>query len=112
MCGRFSLAADTDELGGRFRFDDAGLIYAPSYNIAPTQMALTVKNGDTRHASFMRWGPIGKLYARPAHTCACGGRVLERSLQSPATAANLAVALRSLPSSKDGYRREFISART
>ena len=44
MCGRYSLAADTDELADRFRFDDAGLTYMPGYNIAPTQMALTVKN--------------------------------------------------------------------
>ena len=56
MCGRFSLVADTDELAERFQFDDAGLTLAPGYNIAPTQMAFTVKNEAARRAAFMRWG--------------------------------------------------------
>ena len=39
----------------------ADLTQAPRYNIAPTQMALTVTSGDGRHASYMRWGLIPSL---------------------------------------------------
>ena len=61
MCGRYSLIADIAELGERFEFDGADLTQAPRYNIAPTQMALTVTSGDGRHASYMRWGLIPSL---------------------------------------------------
>lgn len=46
------------ELGERFGFDADGLPNTPSYNIAPTQMALAVTNGDGRRASQMRWGLV------------------------------------------------------
>ena len=58
MCGRYSLIADIGELAERFEFDGDGLGHTPSYNIAPTQMALTVTNGGGRSASYMRWGLI------------------------------------------------------
>ena len=58
MCGRYSLIADIGELAERFEFDGDCLGHTPSCNIAPTQMALTVTNGDGRHASHMRWGLI------------------------------------------------------
>ena len=61
MCGRYSLIADIAELGERFEFDGADLTQAPRYNIAPTQMVLTVTSGDGRHASYMRWGLIPSL---------------------------------------------------
>ena len=54
MCGRYSLIADMGELSERFEFDGECLAHTPSYNIAPTQIALTVTNGDGRHASHMR----------------------------------------------------------
>ena len=58
MCGRYSLSVDIAELGDRFGFDADGLPNTPSYNIAPTQPALAVTNGDGRRASQMRWGLI------------------------------------------------------
>ena len=58
MCGRYTLVADIAELGERFGFDADGLPHLPSYNIAPTQMALAVTNGDGRHAFRMRWGLV------------------------------------------------------
>ena len=59
MCGRYSLVMDLSVLAQRFEFDDAGLAAEPAYNIAPTQQALTVREGeDGREAAFMRWGLI------------------------------------------------------
>ena len=58
MCGRYSLIADIGELQERFGFDGSELTHVPRYNIAPTQMALTVTNGSGRRGSYMRWGLI------------------------------------------------------
>ena len=58
MCGRYSLIADIGELQERFGFDGPELTHVPRYNIAPTQMALTVTNGNGRRSSYMRWGQI------------------------------------------------------
>ena len=58
MCGRYSLIADIGELQERFGFDGSELTHAPRYNVAPTQMALTVTNGSERRGSYMRWGLI------------------------------------------------------
>ena len=58
MCGRYSLIADIGELQERFGFDGSELSHAPRYNVAPTQMALTVTNGSERRGSYMRWGLI------------------------------------------------------
>ena len=90
MCGRFSLIADTDELAERFQFDDAGLTYAPSYNIAPTQMALTVKNGDTRRASFMRWGLIPSW----AKSASVGSRMINARAETVGEKPSFRTALR------------------
>ena len=54
MCGRYSLIADIGELQERFGFDGPELTHAPRYNVAPTQMALTVTNGSERLGSYMR----------------------------------------------------------
>ena len=58
MCGRYSLIADIGELQERFDFAGSELTHAPRYNVAPTQMALTVTNGNGRSGSYMRWGLI------------------------------------------------------
>ena len=58
MCGRYSLIADIGELQERFGFDGSELTHAPRYNVAPTQMALTVTNGSERRGSYMRGGLI------------------------------------------------------
>ena len=89
MCGRYSLTAGTDELGDRFRFDGAGLTYAPSYNIAPSQMALTVKNDDARRASFMRWGLIPSWAKSPS----LGNRMINARAETVAEKPSFRTAL-------------------
>ena len=54
MCGRYSLIADIGELQERFGFDGSELTHVPRYNVAPTQMALTVTNGSERRGSYMQ----------------------------------------------------------
>ena len=58
MCGRYSLIADIGELQERFDFDGTDLTLTPRYNIAPTQMALTVTSDSGRRGGYMRWGLI------------------------------------------------------
>ena len=58
MCGRYSLIAEIGELAVRFEFDAHGLAQVARYNIAPTQMVLTVRSGDPRRASYLRWGLV------------------------------------------------------
>ncbi len=58
MCGRYSLIADLGVLARRFEFEGDWLEFEASYNVAPTQNALTVVGGEERRAGFMRWGLI------------------------------------------------------
>ena len=58
MCGRYSLITDISELQERFDFDSSELTHTPRYNVAPTQMVLTVTTGNGRRGSYMRWGLI------------------------------------------------------
>jgi putative SOS response-associated peptidase YedK len=61
MCGRFTLTATIEEIMDRFEiqaFLDNEL-YAPSYNIAPSQSVLAVINdGKNNRMGFLRWGLI------------------------------------------------------
>ncbi|MYB84884.1 MAG: SOS response-associated peptidase [Chloroflexi bacterium] len=58
MCGRYSLIAEITQLALRFEFEAGRLAQPPRYNVAPTQMVLTVGSGEPRHASYMRWGLV------------------------------------------------------
>ena len=59
MCGRFSLATDTEELALRFGFEGGGSPRLARFNIAPGQETLTVVGDGSRNsARFMRWGLI------------------------------------------------------
>ena len=58
MCGRFTIKTDLTTLGERFQFDPQGLIFQPRFNLAPTDDAMTVVNGQGRKAEAMRWGLI------------------------------------------------------
>ena len=58
MCGRYSLAADLEDIQRRFELFDSELTYSPRYNIAPTQLVLAVMNLNGRQGSYMRWGLI------------------------------------------------------
>ncbi len=61
VCGRYSLIADLGDLAQRFEFDGDWDAFERSYNIAPTQQVLTVREraeGEGRQAQFMRWGLV------------------------------------------------------
>ncbi len=59
MCGRFSLATDTEELARRFGFEGDGLPRQARFNIAPGQEMLTVVgDGSRNNALYMMWGLI------------------------------------------------------
>ena len=78
MCGRYSLIADIGELQERFGFDGSELTHAPRYNVAPTQMALTVTNGSERRGSYIRGGLIPS-WAKSASAGLSGFRIQMRS---------------------------------
>ncbi len=58
MCGRFSLAADPQELQMAF----PGFLFpntiSPRYNVAPSQPVLAIPNNGNKKADFFRWGLI------------------------------------------------------
>ena len=56
MCGRYSLAADLEDIQQRFELFASDLTYSPRYNIAPTQPVLAVTNDNGRLGSYMRGG--------------------------------------------------------
>jgi putative SOS response-associated peptidase YedK len=59
MCGRFTLATDLTTLKGVFYLQNNIFDYIPRYNIAPSQLILTVTGGpDGRLVNRMRWGLI------------------------------------------------------
>lgn len=59
MCGRFTLTAEIEELKRRFRALFMAREYIKRYNIAPSQMVLTVVNdGRQNLMGYMRWGLI------------------------------------------------------
>jgi putative SOS response-associated peptidase YedK len=63
MCGRFSLVTDMSRLEARFGFDADGLLYRPSFNVAPTQEILTVVNDAFQNQPrMMKWGLLPYWY--------------------------------------------------
>ena len=60
MCGRYSLAIDSDALEDRFTLRGGlQMPLSPRYNIAPTQEVFTVVNeGPGNEARMMKWGLI------------------------------------------------------
>ena len=55
MCGRYSLAADLEDIQQRFELFASDLTYSPRYNIAPTQPVLAVTNYEGRQPEYLRW---------------------------------------------------------
>ena len=91
MCGRYSLVMDLSVLAQRFEFDDAGLSADPAYNIAPTQQALTVREGEGgRTAAFMRWGLIPPW----ANDASIGARMINARAETAAEKPAFRTALR------------------
>ncbi|MEH7120941.1 SOS response-associated peptidase [Neobacillus vireti] len=61
MCGRFTLTATIDEIMDRFDIQSflKEELYAPSYNIAPSQQVLAVINdGTSNRMGFLKWGLV------------------------------------------------------
>jgi putative SOS response-associated peptidase YedK len=59
MCGRYTLAAEIEQLQTRFQFDHSVSDYQPSYNIAPSQEVLAViRDEEANRAGLLRWGLV------------------------------------------------------
>ena len=89
MCGRYSLIAGIGELQERFDFDGSELTHVPRYNIAPTQMALSVTNGGRRRGSYMRWGLIPSW----AKSASLGSRMINARAETLAERSSFRTAL-------------------
>ena len=89
MCGRYSLAADLEDIQQRFELFASDLTYSPRYNIAPTQPVLAVTNHDGRRASYMRWGLIPSW----AKTASVGNRLINARAETVAERPSFRTAL-------------------
>ena len=89
MCGRYSLAADLEDIQQRFELFASDLTYSPRYNIAPTQPVLAVTNHDGRRASYMRWGLIPSW----AKTASVGNRLINARAETVAKRPSFRTAL-------------------
>ena len=58
MCGRYSLAADLEDIQQRFELFDSELTYSLRYNIAATQPVLAVTSEEGKQSAYLRWGLI------------------------------------------------------
>jgi putative SOS response-associated peptidase YedK len=58
MCGRFTLAPESDELQVEFEGVQFPEQFARRYNIAPSQPVLVIPNGDRARADYLLWGLI------------------------------------------------------
>jgi len=58
MCGRFALTVDPDDLRETFPEYSFPPLYAPRYNIAPSQPILVLPNNGTNQVDFFVWGLI------------------------------------------------------
>lgn len=73
MCGRYVLVSPGEVIAEHFRLSEVP-VYPPSYNIAPTQQALVVREtpAGAREAVMLRWGLIPAWAKDPA----IGGRMI------------------------------------
>jgi len=58
MCGRFTLTVNPAELQDTFSDYNFPAMFAPRFNIAPTQPVLAIPNDDKLTADFFIWGLI------------------------------------------------------
>lgn len=58
MCGRFTLAIDSDDLRTQLALGQMPLDWEKRYNIAPSQDLATVPFADSRDVVWMRWGLV------------------------------------------------------
>ena len=80
MCGRYSLAADLEDIQRRFELFDSELTYSLRYNIAPTQPVLAVTNDEGGQPAYMRWGLIPSW----AKTASVGNRLINARAETVA----------------------------
>ena len=66
MCGRFSLITDIQALLKRFEISHTNLLWAPRYNIAPTQNALVITSNKQRSLQEARWSLVPHWSKTPA----------------------------------------------
>ena len=65
MCGRFTLTVNPDELKDTFSDYTFPAMFAPRFNIAPSQPVLAIPNDDKFTADFFLWGLI-PMWAKDA----------------------------------------------
>ena len=66
MCGRFTLTVNPAELKDTFSDYNFPAMFAPRFNIAPTQPVLAIPNDDKFTADFFIWGLIPMWAKDPA----------------------------------------------
>lgn len=91
MCGRYTLAAEVEQLQARFQFDAPVPDYAPSYNIAPSQDVLAViRDEEANRAGLLRWGLVPSWAKDPK----VGYRMINARAESAAEKPSFRRALR------------------
>lgn len=58
MCGRFSRRHQVEEIEERFEVEAEGFDFAPSYNIAPSQISPVITFRDRRLIEASKWGLV------------------------------------------------------
>jgi len=66
MCGRFTLTIDPAELQDAFDDYTFPQLFAPRFNIAPTQPVLAIPNNGEKRAGFFTWGLIPSWAKNPS----------------------------------------------
>ena len=89
MCGRYSLAADLEDIQRRFEFFDIELPHSPRYNIAPTQPVLAVANDEGGQPAYLRWGLIPSW----AKSASVGNRLINARAETVAERSSFRTAL-------------------
>src|SRR5690349_11598105 len=85
MCSRFSRVSLVKALQHRFKFEDTDLDVPPQYNIAPTDLALTVvQEGEKRFLKRMMFGLIPSWAKDPKIGLSCLNARGETVAEKPA----------------------------
>ena len=58
MCGRFSMALETDDVRTALALGQVPESWKPRYNVAPTQTVAAVSDVNTRDVVMLRWGLV------------------------------------------------------
>lgn len=58
MCGRFTMAIDSDDLRTQLALGQMPLDWEKRYNVAPSQDVPTVINPESRNVLWMKWGLV------------------------------------------------------